>query len=353
MSSDSNALALANIKGLETIEGIVREVSASSSEDMEQAVEGSLKVAVAIGQLFGFLEQPEVKELVNYLAGSPLGFKSDKTYPWDVVRNVCIDALVNGYRLTGNEFNIIAGNFYPAQAGKFRKIVEHPGLTDFTYRLDPPSGGKVKCAATWKLRGVAQSIGLEKWDECVIPVKLNSASTDDNTLGKAKSKLFSRVLERLTGVVQGEATDLEYEANGAVVQSGSKKYQTKQLLGELGAKEAEPAPQQQAEDQPAQEEEPDLAVQKLLENLEPLIQNTPNATSKGWPQALAQAKKAQDPELELTRLMVIVLADRLDEGGPEYQDAAAAANDLNTLNDLWRDVFDRLEAQKQATASAQ
>lgn len=65
---------------------------------------------------------PEAMGVVSKLAGSSLGFKTDQPYGADVLRDVVIAAVLNGVSIVGNEFNVVAGEFYVAKNGWKRKL---------------------------------------------------------------------------------------------------------------------------------------------------------------------------------------------------------------------------------------
>jgi hypothetical protein len=198
----------------------------------------TLKLAEAVGTLRDiFLKHPGIQKTIRAMQDSKLGFLTDrsskaiaraeydgkklKPYAYEEIAECCIEGMLQGYRITGNEFNVIAGGFYPAKNGKWRKIIEHPGLSDFKFTTSSPayqSDGKfakVQCYASWLQDGNLVTLGVSekdkgKEDTLVFTVRVNSAMGEDAVVGKAISKLFSRVLMRLSGKVMPEATDLEY-----------------------------------------------------------------------------------------------------------------------------------------------
>ena len=169
-----------------------------------------LQVAQSIRALREALT-PEVMAPVMALMNTNLGFLTDRDprkpkknsepivpYSVDVVRDVFIEAKLRGFRATGNEFNIIAGNFYGAKNGLKRRCEQTPGVTDLKIWIDVPrtrEGGAIcKVSATWKRNGKDDKIEGE------IAVKVNEFMGIDGIVGKAERKLYKRVLDRLTGV---------------------------------------------------------------------------------------------------------------------------------------------------------
>jgi hypothetical protein len=161
---------------------------------------------------------PAMMRDVMALMNSPLGFKTDRgpnsklqAYSEEVVRDVVIAALMDDARLVGNEFNIIAGNYYRTKEQLERKVKEFPGLREFRYSLAVPqsaSGGALVAGwASWKLNGVADRIDCVQAEgfDSRIPVRVNEGQGSDAILGKATRKLLYRVLKRLTGQDLGDA----------------------------------------------------------------------------------------------------------------------------------------------------
>lgn len=155
---------------------------------------------------------PAIMADVMQLQGSPLGFKTDKDrnggYPVDEVKTVLTQALIQRLRVTGNEWNIIAGNLYPTVQGLKRLVSEFPGLTDLDIQVGVPVKASdetslVPCTAKWKYEGTPYSIECIKTESMDgrIPVKYDKWTSIDAIIGKAKSKLYRRIYERMTGSI--------------------------------------------------------------------------------------------------------------------------------------------------------
>lgn len=196
--------------------------------------ETAFYMAAAIRDLRVVFDQKNVRDVVESMIDTRLGFKTDQRdgdsyrkpikYEWPQIKECVIDALLSGYRITGNEFNIIGGNMYPTKEGKYRKIIEFPGLESFKPTTTPAqffeeerSGykgkremfqlAKVQCFATWILNGEPQKIGHDE-DKLPFKIKVNVGMGDDAIIGKALSRLYTRVLMRLTGVSVPESDDV-------------------------------------------------------------------------------------------------------------------------------------------------
>lgn len=184
-----------------------------------------------------FLNNDGIKENIEAMANTPLGFMTDrspealasskkqlKPYTYHEIAECCIEAMLQGYRITGNEFNIIAGRFYPAKNGKYRKIIENEEISSFFFTTTSPafatetrmnygkpdtvSIAKVQCFASWMQNNTSVKIGYDE-DKLVFKIKVNAFMGDDGVIGKALSKLFSRVLMRIEGIIIPESTDID------------------------------------------------------------------------------------------------------------------------------------------------
>lgn len=157
---------------------------------------------------------------VMALQGTPIGFKTDKDrsggYPVEVVRDVLTQVLISQLRVCGNEFNIIGGNMYATKEGLKRLVSQFAGLTDLEVQLGVPvkqseAVALVPCTAKWRVNGDIKTIDCVKTEEFDgrIPVKFDQYSSVDAILGKAASKLYRRIYERLTGSTIGAVDDVE------------------------------------------------------------------------------------------------------------------------------------------------
>lgn len=219
------------LKEMESIEAILGENALLAQENNHMIK--SFKRANLIIQLQSFFDKPDIKKMIVAMQDKQVGFVTDRdsiaiwkskkaaekdnrkkvleAYKWPVVRDCCIEALLSGYHLDGNEFNILVNKMYPAKNGIYRKIVSTEGVTDFKYNLSPArfeqGKAKVQAYATWKKEGVKQSIGIGEGpeDKCFILVKTDAYSNDDSVAGKAARKLFARILPRLGGEITAES----------------------------------------------------------------------------------------------------------------------------------------------------
>ena len=183
----------------------------------------AVKMASGISALRAALTDQFVVSTLMPLQGSKLGFLTDKDkdggYGMAVVRDVAIEAMLRGFSIVGNEFNIIAGGFYGAKAGWERKVGEYPGLTDLVLQPGVPQGvgdkgSLVPYVASWRLDGKEMTLRcVQEKDgaDLRIPIRVNAGMGADAVIGKATRKVLFRIYQRINGstfgAVDGEVGD--------------------------------------------------------------------------------------------------------------------------------------------------
>lgn len=192
--------------------------AASSGSIMAQ-----LEVATNIEQLRTLFDAPEIKARIIALQDTPIGFRTDKDpkvknfktgqyntpYPYEIVKDIVIEALLRGLQLVGNQFNIIGGRLYCTKEGFEGLTRKLDFVTDFRPIIGVPmakNGGVIiDCSATWKQHGSQRDI------QALIPIKENSTGTADQYIGKATRKLLKRCYEMMTGnsMNDGDAEDAQ------------------------------------------------------------------------------------------------------------------------------------------------
>jgi len=170
----------------------------------------ALYLATCIIDLRVIMNVPEVKTLLRALANTPLGFMCDKPnkkdssiYSDGELLEACCEALIRGYQLTGNEFNIISGRFYAAKNGLQRKVYGLPGLDNFYPEFSIPikTGGDNRMHVTCKAKFVWQARPTEMIRTFAVNVFDGPASTDA-ALGKAERKFLAAVWQKLTNEIE-------------------------------------------------------------------------------------------------------------------------------------------------------
>jgi len=206
----------------------------------------ALTLSQGITSLRELLDDGIMREIMK-LANSPLGFLTDRPndknpnpYQISEVRDAIIEASLRGFHVCGNEFNIIAGRFYGAKAGLHRKVTAYPGVTDFkeTFGVPKNSGDRgaiVIATATWRKDGISQELSRE------FAIKVNAYMGVDAIIGKCQRKLYSAVLNQLSGTVtpEGEVDDAtparSIEVKSIEIPEPSKAEPAKSVVGSVGS----------------------------------------------------------------------------------------------------------------------
>jgi hypothetical protein len=202
------------------VESAIRECGVHAISALPKFMQ-ALQMAKGVRALRTALEDNFVKWALMPLMGSTLGFLTDldskpEKYSVQVVRDCAIEAMLRGFNIVGNEFNIIAGRFYGTKNGYERLVLEFPGLRDLVLQPGVPTlagdkGALVPFTATWTLNGKAMCIDCQQTKDgpdLRIPVKLNTGMGPDAIIGKATRKMLFRIYQRVNGSTYG-ATDGE------------------------------------------------------------------------------------------------------------------------------------------------
>jgi hypothetical protein len=172
-------------------------------------------VANAISELKAVLT-PEYMKPIMELQNNRLGFKTDKIYPEDVVKNCLIEAVLFGIETTGNQFNIIGGNFYATKEGLKKLLDEWVGLKyDISFgKINeniPNWTNSVMCNVPvnidWSLNGVSAKHSM------VIQVNANKGNGIDAVIGKATRKASKWLFDKISGtpIPEGEVEFSNFE----------------------------------------------------------------------------------------------------------------------------------------------
>jgi len=165
-------------------------------------------VAEATGKLKELLTVEYMHPIMN-LQGNKLGFKSDKVYSEDVVKNCLIEAVLTGVNPVGNQFNIIAGNCYITKEGFGYLLSKIQGLW---YNIVPDlprvkdQSAAIIMTMNWSLNG-----GEKQTAKIDIPIKVNNFMGTDAIIGKATRKARAWLYNTITGceISDGDISDLD------------------------------------------------------------------------------------------------------------------------------------------------
>lgn len=144
---------------------------------------------------------PEYMKPIMALQGSKLGFKSDKAYPENVVKDCVIEAVLTGVQPCGNHFNIIAGNCYITKEGFGYLLGKLEGID---YKIIPElpriqgQSAAVKMQINWTANGKSNSETID------FAIKVNQYSGADAVIGKATRKARAWLFNSLTGAEIGD-----------------------------------------------------------------------------------------------------------------------------------------------------
>jgi hypothetical protein len=164
---------------------------------------------------------PATVAAISQLAGSPIGFKTDKDnlpgkgYSSDTVRDCVIVALLRGLSLCGNEFNIIRGQCYITREGWAAMLKAVPGLCDLECSVGlpevSPHNGQVllvEAEASAVVNGRKLSVTANRIGDFDNRLAVTAYESDiDQARGKAKGRILRMLYERITGSEIGQPED--------------------------------------------------------------------------------------------------------------------------------------------------
>ena len=216
---------------LDRIEQVVK-THGPSLLKAQEGMRESINLSRAIARLKDLMALALVAEEILPLMNSRLGFLTDRpnkkhAQPYDVavVRDVLVEAMLRGARVTGNEFNIISDGCYLTKAYFERKVREFPGVSNVVptpgvAQKVGEDGALVPFTVRWLLNGeemIEERVehgkrGEPGYRDERIQVKVNFGMGGDAIIGKAQRKIFAAVYARLTGATSplpdGEVEDL-------------------------------------------------------------------------------------------------------------------------------------------------
>lgn len=197
------------------------------------------------------------KQMIMELQNSPMGFKTDRQnggYDEETVLNCAVVALSYGCHLSGNQFNIIAGNPYITKEGYFYKLsqmVKNKGLNyRIVHGIAKPTDKwevlwEIESEVFWSFNGkkeksqklsfIIKGAGLKKdykTKEVIVDVQGNptSLTTQDQIRGKADRKVMHWLFCTLTSA---HIPDIPDEFEGDDVIEGTTSNSKKSVLSQI------------------------------------------------------------------------------------------------------------------------
>lgn len=162
---------------------------------------------------------------IMFLQGKGFGYLTDKDdkggYPAHIIKNVIVEAIIHGFRPTGNEFNIINGRFYATKQGFERIVYQNPNLEKLEIKNEPSQTQTGNWKVTFKVTYKMKNCIPETFEE-VFPIPGNKGSFQfgvDNILGKAYRKIYKSVHNRITRGFMVSDGDINDEIGSSVQKS--------------------------------------------------------------------------------------------------------------------------------------
>lgn len=217
MANEISTLPQYQLAAAETINTQVLAVLSDKSQNFTNAFAMANAISVIRNTL-----TPEVMQPIMSLAGSKLGFRTDRDkpskgqmpqpYPLETVKDCLIDAVLLGLNPTGNQFNIIASNMYVTKEGFTYLLKKIKGLRySIIYPTTTFAQNKETALVTCE---VTYQIGEDKPIKQLLEftVKAGSYATTDSCNGKAERKAKCWLYNHIEGtdITDGDAEDISY-----------------------------------------------------------------------------------------------------------------------------------------------
>lgn len=177
---------------------------AAEIANMPNDITKSLAMAGAINELRTLISTPEIIKILTDMQNTKLGFLTDRKdtgYPDKILIDCALQALSMGLNIHNNEFNIISGHCYPAQAGFDRLLREYcqkhkvkrqiiNEIPKFIEAKGKQSVFEVKFTINWK-RGIEdKETSIQKWH--VVGTSI------DQALGKGLKRAYQWLYNELS-----------------------------------------------------------------------------------------------------------------------------------------------------------
>lgn len=233
---------------LATIESAAQEYAAMMASDHGNAMMRTLAKATAVAIIEESLTDELLRRSVVPLMGKKFGFRTDKDreqkpYPLTTIRSCVCEVLLNGARLDGNEFNIIAGQSYFTREFWTRKVEELADVSAIDIKVGElevkprkgfsrdSSDAYVEVIATWVVKRtprewhkrIERQHGREFDNRVVVP--MNAQMGRDAIIGKVMARTYKAIYQLSGGAyleasADGEELEVETIDAEAVVVEG-------------------------------------------------------------------------------------------------------------------------------------
>lgn len=194
----------------------LNEVVAVLGDRAMEGFERAFQMANAVTRMKQLLTSDYMAPIMS-LQGNKLGFKTDKDdkggYKEEEVKNCLIEAVLTGFSVTGNQWNIISGSMYGTKEGfgallnktKNLKWDITPGLPRINAAKD---GAAVLMKITWTYGNEPEQV-----KEIDFAVKMNAYAGVDAASGKATRKARAWLFNKINGteVGEGDVQDVDFK----------------------------------------------------------------------------------------------------------------------------------------------
>ena len=238
MSTQEKSNSLANQTEDTTIGSVIDTQVSNVLQSNLQSFNSAFVISKAIQKIDNALTAENMKPVME-LQGKKLGFRTDKIYQLQVVKECVIEAVLQGLNVVGNHFNIIAGNMYITKEGYGFLLSQIKDLRyNISYSILEEKNGytDVQCKITWKFEGKDGKKQIE-----IFPVKSGKYGTPDNILGKAERKSRKWLYDHIAGKETSDgAIDIDHTTVQTEMEVGKNANQE-----ELPENKERPEPKQQ------------------------------------------------------------------------------------------------------------
>lgn len=223
---------------------------------------------------------PEAMAAVKELAGTSLGFLTDRTpdkqYSIDVIRECVVEAMIRGVGVVGNQFNIIAGRFYMARNGWEAKL-RKAGCTQIVPTVGKPEDtreGKPNERGFAKYTGVfgAQATCIKNGQRFAVSACL-SDGVDGRIEASAFGKDLSDCLPGMKGKVEARILKKLYCLACDAIEADDEIQDSVIVIEEPAKQIEQPKPEgKPPADEPSQEKQHEgslIRIRKMLQDDDP------------------------------------------------------------------------------------